>query len=74
MPKLEKITFLNLTLKYSQQFKRKLEYKSQQFDFNPKMMLRLAKRESQFDSGATSGAGAKGLFSLQISRSNRLKS
>ena len=28
------------------------------------MMLRLAKRESQFDSGATSGAGAKGLFQL----------
>ncbi|MEK7111036.1 MAG: lytic transglycosylase domain-containing protein [Patescibacteria group bacterium] len=64
MPKLEKITFLNLTFKILATIQEKIEYKSQQFDFNPKMMLRLAKRESQFDSGATSGAGAKGLFQL----------
>lgn len=64
MPKLEKITFGNLSFKTPTTIQEKIEYRSQQFDFDPKMMLRIAKRESQFDPEATSGAGAKGLFQL----------
>lgn len=64
MPKLEKIIFTNLIFKAPLTIQEKIEYKAQQFGFDSKMMLRLAKRESQFDSKATSYVGAKGLFQL----------
>lgn len=64
MPILEKITFSNLTFKIPTTVREKIEYKSRQFNLDPKMMLRIAKRESQFDPETTSEAGAKGLFQL----------
>ncbi|MFZ5376204.1 MAG: lytic transglycosylase domain-containing protein [Patescibacteria group bacterium] len=64
MPKFEKITFKNLSFRIPTTIQEKIEYKSQQFGLDSKMMLRIAKRESQFDPKATSGAGAKGIFQL----------
>ncbi len=64
MPELERITFENLSFRPPTKIQEKIEYKSQQFSFDPRIMIRIVKRESQFDPEATSGAGAKGLFQL----------
>lgn len=63
-PKLVQISFQNLTFKLPTTIQEKIEHRARQYGFEPKMMLRLAKRESQFDPKATSDAGAKGLFQL----------
>jgi len=64
MPKFEKITFADLSFKIPLTIQEKIEYRAKQYGFDPQMMLRLAKRESQFDPKAISGMGAKGLFQL----------
>lgn len=64
MPKFEKIIFTNLIFKAPTTIQEKIEYKARQFGFDPRIMLRLAKRESQFDPHVTSQVGAKGLFQL----------
>ena len=64
MPKLETITFESISFKIPTTVQEKIESKSQQFGFDPKMMLRIVKRESQFNPEATSEAGAQGLFQL----------
>lgn len=63
-PKLEKVTFSNIGFKIPTTIQEKIEYQAKQYGFDPKMMLRLAKRESQFDPRAISNASAKGLFQL----------
>jgi len=64
MPTLEKITFSNLTFKIPTTIQEKIAYRAKQFGFDPPMIVRLAKRESQFNPKATSDAGAKGIFQL----------
>lgn len=64
MPILEKITFSNLVFKIPVTIQEKIEYRAKQFGFDPTMILRLAKRESQFNPKAMSDAGAKGIFQL----------
>lgn len=64
MPVLEKITFSNLAFKMPITIQEKIEYGAKQFGFDPTMILRLVKRESQFNPHAISPAGAKGLFQL----------
>lgn len=63
-PKLDRIIFLNLAFKIPVTIQEKIEYRAKQYGFESKMMLRLAKRESQFNPNVTSYAGAKGLFQL----------
>lgn len=63
-PKLEKIIFLNLAFKIPITIQEKIEYRAKQYGFEPKMMVRIAKRESQFNPKVTSSANAQGLFQL----------
>ncbi len=44
--------------------KEKIRQKAREFGFDPEMILRLAKKESEFNPKAVSPAGAKGLFQL----------
>jgi len=63
-PTLKQITFSGLIAKIPKTIQEKIIYRANQYDFDPRIMLRLVKRESQFDLQATSHAGAKGLFQL----------
>jgi len=63
-PTLRSIYFSSLTFKIPTTIQEKIEYRANQYGLNPKIMTRLAKRESQFDPKATSPAGAKGIYQL----------
>lgn len=63
-PTLNTINFLSLTFQIPITIQEKIEYRSKQYNLDPKVMLRLAKRESQLDPKATSPAGAKGIYQL----------
>lgn len=63
-PTLNTISFSSLAFQIPITIQEKIEYRAKQFDLNPKIMLRLAKRESQFDPEATSPVGAKGIYQL----------
>ena len=64
MPKIDQIVFYNISFKIPITIQEKIEYRAKQFGFEPRMMLRLAKRESQFNPQAVSGMGAKGIYQL----------
>lgn len=63
-PTLNTISFSSLTFQIPITIQEKIDYRAKQYNLDPKVMLRLAKRESQFDPRATSPVGAKGLFQL----------
>lgn len=63
-PTLNTISFSSLAFQIPITIQEKIEYRAKQFDLNPKIMLSLAKRESQFDPKATSPVGAKGIYQL----------
>ncbi len=63
-PTLNDIIFSGLSFKVPTTIQEKIEYRANQYGLNPKIMLRLAKRESQFDPEVTSPVGAKGLYQL----------
>lgn len=63
-PTLKSINFSSLTFQIPNTIQEKIEYRAKQYNLDPKVMLRLAKRESQFDPKATSPVGAKGIYQL----------
>ncbi|MEK7611174.1 MAG: lytic transglycosylase domain-containing protein [Patescibacteria group bacterium] len=70
MPTLNSITFRDLIFPQSEEkdpveiIKDKIIAMAREYGFDPEMMLRVAKKESQFNPRAVSPAGAKGLFQL----------
>jgi len=63
-PTLKSMHFSNLTFRVPTTIQEKIEYRANQHGLDPKIMIRLAKRESQFNPKATSLVGAKGLYQL----------
>lgn len=70
MPILNTITFQSLVPAPVEEndpteiIKDKIRAKAKEYGFDPEMMLRLAKKESEYDPNAISPVGAKGLFQL----------
>lgn len=69
-PILNKITFKDLNSSpiesrdSTEIIKDKIRFKAREYGFDEEMMLRMAKKESQFNPKAVSGKDAKGLFQL----------
>ncbi len=69
-PVLNKITFRGLNATPAEPkdpteiIKDKIRFKAREYGFDEEMMLRMAKKESQFNPKAISPAGAEGLFQL----------
>jgi len=63
-PTLETIKFIDLFFKNPITIQEKIIFRANQYGLQSNFMLRVAKRESQFDPLAISPAGAQGLFQL----------
>ncbi|KKU03026.1 MAG: Lytic transglycosylase2C catalytic [Candidatus Amesbacteria bacterium GW2011_GWB1_47_26] len=64
MPTLKSITFSGIKKVPTETIEKKIVGKAQTLGLDPELMLRIAKRESQFNPRATSPKGAKGIYQL----------
>lgn len=64
MPALKSITFSGIKKVPTETIEDKIVGKAQTLGLDPELMLRIAKRESQFNPRATSPKGAKGIYQL----------